>query len=117
VAANAPGWRDLAAEVARQWLTPLVPDLDGIRRLIVLPSPSLAALPVEVLVAALPEGFSRPVVSYAPSGSLFARLSRPRSQKSPAPREASSAPTKPIGVRPYAHPYYWASFILIGDPN
>jgi CHAT domain-containing protein len=35
----------------------------------------------------------------------------------PAPREASSAPTKPIGVRPYAHPYYWAAFILIGDPN
>ena len=31
-------------------------------------------------------------------------------------RAASSAP-KPAGVRPYAHPYYWASFILIGDPR
>jgi CHAT domain-containing protein/Tfp pilus assembly protein PilF len=34
----------------------------------------------------------------------------------PAPRAASSA-SKPAGVRPYAHPYYWASFILIGDPR
>jgi CHAT domain-containing protein len=34
----------------------------------------------------------------------------------PSPRAASSAP-KPAGVRPYAHPYYWASFILIGDPQ
>jgi CHAT domain-containing protein len=32
------------------------------------------------------------------------------------PREAASAP-KLVGVRPYAHPYYWASFILIGDPR
>ena len=34
----------------------------------------------------------------------------------PAPRAASSAP-QPSGVRPYAHPYYWAAFILIGDPR
>ena len=34
----------------------------------------------------------------------------------PAPRAASSSP-RPTGVRPYAHPYYWASFILIGDPR
>jgi CHAT domain-containing protein len=34
----------------------------------------------------------------------------------PAPRDASSSP-QPTGVRPYAHPYYWASFILIGDPR
>jgi hypothetical protein len=34
----------------------------------------------------------------------------------PAPRDPSSTP-RPAGVRPYAHPYYWASFILIGDPR
>src|SRR5262249_27856632 len=34
----------------------------------------------------------------------------------PPPREASSAPQSAV-VRPYAHPYYWASFILIGDPQ
>jgi CHAT domain-containing protein len=22
----------------------------------------------------------------------------------------------PAGERPYAHPYYWAAFVLIGDP-
>jgi CHAT domain-containing protein len=32
----------------------------------------------------------------------------------PALRAASSAP-QPTGVRPYAHPYYWSAFILIGD--
>jgi CHAT domain-containing protein len=34
----------------------------------------------------------------------------------PAPRAAASAP-RLAGVRPYTHPYYWASFILIGDPH
>jgi CHAT domain-containing protein len=29
----------------------------------------------------------------------------------PAPRPASSGP------RPYEHPYDWAAFVLIGDPN
>jgi CHAT domain-containing protein len=33
-----------------------------------------------------------------------------------APRDPSSPPG-PTGVRPYAHPYYWAAFLLIGDPR
>jgi CHAT domain-containing protein len=42
---------------------------------------------------------------------------RPLAQaEGPAPRAVTSAP-RPAGVRPYAHPYYWASFILIGDPH
>ena len=24
---------------------------------------------------------------------------------------------EPTGSRPYEHPYYWAAFILIGDPD
>jgi CHAT domain-containing protein/Tfp pilus assembly protein PilF len=32
------------------------------------------------------------------------------------PREKPAAPV-PATVHPYAHPYYWAAFILIGDPN
>ena len=24
---------------------------------------------------------------------------------------------RPAGVRPYAHPYYWAAFVLVGDPD
>jgi CHAT domain-containing protein/Tfp pilus assembly protein PilF len=30
--------------------------------------------------------------------------------------ERPSAPV-PAAVHPYAHPYYWAAFILVGDPN
>ena len=35
---------------------------------------------------------------------------------SAAPRDVPPS-SKSAGVRPYAHPYYWAAFILIGDPN
>jgi CHAT domain-containing protein len=52
-------------------------------------------------LAALDRGTVRPLVVEA---------------EGPAPHAASSAP-KPDGVRPYAHPYYWAAFILIGDPR
>jgi CHAT domain-containing protein len=34
----------------------------------------------------------------------------------PAVGEAAHS-SKPAGIRPYAHPYYWAAFILIGDPR
>jgi tetratricopeptide (TPR) repeat protein len=66
---------DLAAAVARQRIGPLRPHLKGVRRLIVLPSPALAAVPVEALLAAEPGPDL--VVSYAPSASMFARLARP----------------------------------------
>ena len=52
-------------------------------------------------LAALERGTVRPLVEDADG---------------PAPRAAASSP-QPAGVRPYAHPYYWASFILIGDPR
>src|SRR5262249_10521630 len=74
LATHQSGWRDRATPVARQWLGPLVPHLGGIRQLIVLPSRGLDAVPVEALVEALPEISPRPVVSYAPSGSMLARL-------------------------------------------
>jgi tetratricopeptide (TPR) repeat protein len=87
LATRAPGWRELTTPVARQRLGPLRPHLTGVKHLIVLPpSPTLAALPVEALVAALPDGSPGPVVSYAPSGSMFARLSAPRSRPSGPPR-------------------------------
>jgi hypothetical protein len=87
LAAHRPDWRDLAAAVARQRLDPLVPHLRGVRHLVVLPpTRSLAALPVEALAAALPEGSPRPVVSYALSGSMFARLTVPRPQPTAAQR-------------------------------
>jgi tetratricopeptide (TPR) repeat protein len=33
-----------------------------------------------------------------------------------AAQGASPAP-RPGGLRPYAHPYYWAAFVLVGDPD
>jgi CHAT domain-containing protein len=33
------------------------------------------------------------------------------------PALAEKAPTLPAGDRPYAHPYYWAAFVLVGDPD
>ena len=72
-----PAWHGLAAQVARQRLEPLSPYLKGIKRLVILPSQDLASLPVEALVAAGPPELSKLVVSYAPSGTMFARLIRP----------------------------------------
>jgi hypothetical protein len=87
LATNGSNWRDVAAAVARQRLGPLVPHLTGVKHLVVLPTSwTLAALPVDALVAALPDGSPRPVVSYAPSGSIFARLTAPRSQAPGPPR-------------------------------
>jgi CHAT domain-containing protein/tetratricopeptide (TPR) repeat protein len=87
LAANRPDWRGLAAAVGRERLGPLVPHLRGIGHLIVLPpTRSLAALPVEALLAALPEGSPRPVVSYAPSASMFAHLTARRTPPTGAPR-------------------------------
>jgi CHAT domain-containing protein len=34
-----------------------------------------------------------------------------------APPRESAAGATPSGPRPFAHPYYWAAFILIGDPS
>jgi CHAT domain-containing protein len=52
-------------------------------------------------LAALDRGELRPLVD-KPGGT--------------AGREAALA-SRPAGLRPYAHPYYWAAFILVGDPN
>jgi Flp pilus assembly protein TadD len=81
-----PAWGATAAILARQRLEPLRSHLKGVTHLIVLPSRELAGVPIETLVASLPDGSPRPIVSYAPSGSMFARLSAPRSQPSGPPR-------------------------------
>jgi tetratricopeptide (TPR) repeat protein len=81
-----PAWGAPAEALARQRLAPLRPHLKGVTHLIVLPSRALAGVPVEALVAALPADSPRPVVSYAPSGSMFARLSAPRSEAVGPPR-------------------------------
>jgi hypothetical protein len=108
LADHQPAWGAPAEALARQRIAPLRPHLKGVTHLIVLPSRSLAGVPIEALVAAFPAGAPRPVVSYAPSGSMFARLSAPHSQPSgsarllalgdpafPKPAPSGPAPTPP----------------------
>ena len=74
--------RPLAEAVARQRLEPLKEHLKGVNRLVVVNSPGLAGVPVEVLMAAWPDpAWAGITVAYAPSASMFAYLvgtSRPR---------------------------------------
>jgi CHAT domain-containing protein/tetratricopeptide (TPR) repeat protein len=60
-------WQPLAKRLGEQRLGPLAGHLDGVRRLVVLPAPALAGVPVEVFA----EGYT---VSYALSGTLYAHL-------------------------------------------
>jgi tetratricopeptide (TPR) repeat protein len=85
-------WQKPLAELAEQRLAPLEPalgaheDSPAVRHLIVLPSPALAGIPVETLVASRPLGARDRLVSYVPSGTLFAWLQerRPQDQRDPA---------------------------------
>jgi CHAT domain-containing protein len=43
---------------------------------------------------------------------LDTETARGRVRSRPAKQTGTPAP-----VHPYAHPYYWAPFVLIGDPN
>jgi CHAT domain-containing protein len=42
---------------------------------------------------------------------------RPLAKASGAGPRESRPPSRPAGVRPYAHPSYWAAFVLVGDPD
>ncbi len=67
--------RPLAEAVARQRLGPLKPHLLGITRLVVVNSPGLAGVPIEVPMAARPDpAWAGIAVAYAPSASLYAYL-------------------------------------------
>jgi CHAT domain-containing protein len=68
-----PDWNDLARRLHNQRLKPLEPHLQAagglpaVRHLVVIPTGWMAGVPVELLT-------ERDRVSYAPSGTLFARL-------------------------------------------
>ena len=68
---------DLTWFVAANWIHPSLEDLDGVRRLIALPSGPLLGVPLSALPATnggtLDESFA---ISYAPSASIHARLER-----------------------------------------
>jgi CHAT domain-containing protein len=99
----------LAEAMARQRLEPLKEHLKGINRLIVVNSPDLAGVPIDVLLAAHPDpAWDGITVSYAPSASMFAYFAgkpAPRDRAPtmlaladpayPEPKNDASAPTPP----------------------
>jgi len=96
LAAHAPerDWRPLVEALARQRLGPIEPHLNGVRRVVVVNSPGLAGVPIEVLLAIRGgAGQPDPVVAYTPSASMFAHLAR----------------TAKPAVRP-------ATLLAVGDP-
>jgi CHAT domain-containing protein len=67
--------RPLGAAMARQRLEPLKEHLHGVNRLVVVNSPGLAGVPIEVLMAAQPaSAWAGISVAYVPSASVFAHL-------------------------------------------
>jgi tetratricopeptide (TPR) repeat protein len=125
-----PGCRELAARAARQRLAPLAPQLEGLRRLIVLPSPELTGVPVEVMLEAWKD--ARPlVVSYAPSGTMFAHLAKGGARRTDArkllavgdplydqPSSSSSLGPRPergVLVTEVVYPNNWHGGIEPGD--
>jgi tetratricopeptide (TPR) repeat protein len=109
LAGHQPAWRAAAEGLARQRLAPLMPHLRGMKHLIVLPSAALAGLPIETLISTGPNADVPPIlISYAPSGTMLARLVAPRSHPPgpsrllalgdpafPRPTKSEPAPTPP----------------------
>ena len=86
-----------AEALARQRLEPLKRHLVGVRRLIVVTSPGMAGVPVEVLMAARPDPtWDAITVSYAPSAAMLAYLAgRPVPRDRPATLLAVADPAYP----------------------
>jgi CHAT domain-containing protein/tetratricopeptide (TPR) repeat protein len=84
----------LLADLHRQRLAPLEPHLKGVSRLVVVPFGPMAAVPVEALT-------DRWQVSYAPSGSVYARLAERRRPVRASPLLVLADPT----LRPAAGKY------------
>ena len=87
----------LAESLAQQRLEPLRGHLTGIKRLIVVNSPGMAGVPVEVLLAARPDPtWDAIIVSYAPSAAMLAYLAgRPVPRGRPATLLAVADPAYP----------------------
>ena len=98
-----PNWKERAAELAAQRVTPLDPhlavrgDLQAVKHLIVLNSPSMAGIPVEALLEARPAEFPRYTVSYAPSATVLTSLLQRRKGPPSAPIRAGSPTLLAVG--------------------
>ncbi len=71
LAARSPAATSLLAALARQRAEPVMEHLAGVRQLIVLPGGWMAGIPIEALT-------DRYIVSYAPSGTIYAWLQEQR---------------------------------------
>jgi CHAT domain-containing protein len=93
--------RALAEAVAQQRLVPLKEHLKAINRLIVVNSPGLLGVPVEVLLNARPDpAWDAITVAYAPSASMFAHLvSRPAARDRTPSLLALADPAYPEATR------------------
>jgi hypothetical protein len=89
LAGGAGNWETLARSLRQQRLAPLAGHLKGVRRLVVLPSPAMDGVPVEVIAGGR-------TVSYVASGTLFAYLRQLR----PSPNSNFLALADPIFERP-----------------
>jgi tetratricopeptide (TPR) repeat protein len=91
-------WRPLVEALSRQRLRPLEMHLNGVRRVIVVTSPGLAGVPVEVLLAIRTgTGEPGPVVAYCPSASMFVHLAHTaKSADRPATLLALGDPAYPV---------------------
>jgi CHAT domain-containing protein len=103
-------WRELPGQLYKQRLAPLAKhlsanaDLPAVRQLIVLPSPALAGVPVEALIAARTDQQPDYTISYSPSGTLFAWLQEQRAKRSKADRPRLLALGDPVFAAPEATP-------------
>jgi CHAT domain-containing protein len=106
----AADWRELTGQLYAQRLAPLAKhlsateDLPAVRHLIVLPSPALAGVPVEALVAARTDKQFPATISYAPSGTLFAWLQEQRAKRPRAERPRLLALGDPVFAEPRPTP-------------
>src|SRR5207302_455408 len=64
-----PRHDELLAQLRRQRLDPLLPHLEGIQHLLVVPTGEMAKIPIEALT-------DRFTISYIPSASIYAHLRR-----------------------------------------
>jgi CHAT domain-containing protein len=84
-------WREPLADLAEQRLAPLEgalgarDDMPAARHLVILPSPALAGIPIEAMLEARPPASPHYLVSYTPSGTMFAWLQERCHQRETAP--------------------------------
>lgn len=102
-------WLPSAERLFQQRVQPLLDHLTqsdalpNVTRLIVLPSPALAGLPVEVLVAAGGDFAATFTVSYAPSASLLVWLAQQRAKRSTSTELSMSSRILALGDPEFAN--------------